>query len=49
MSELIPESRGKSGNDLEPYKVKFNDAIYMFFKVTESGKYKRTAERLAKL
>jgi hypothetical protein len=45
MSELIPESRDKSGNDLEPYKMKFNDAMYMFFKGTEDGKYKRTAER----
>jgi hypothetical protein len=46
INEVIPESRGKSGNDLEPYRIKFNDAMYMFYKGTECGKYKRTLKRL---
>jgi hypothetical protein len=29
MSELIPESVGKTGNDLETYQMMFDDAMYM--------------------
>jgi len=46
INQVIPESKGKSGNDLEPYRIKFNDAMYMLYKGTEHGKYKRRLKRL---
>jgi predicted nuclease with TOPRIM domain len=46
MNELLPESRGKTGKDLEPYQMRFDDAMYTIFKAKERGKYKKIAERL---
>jgi hypothetical protein len=31
MHEVIPESKDKSGDDLKPYTIKFDDAMYLFF------------------
>jgi hypothetical protein len=44
-SEVMPESKGKSGKDLEPYRLKFNDAVYINLKRSERGKHKEEAER----
>jgi hypothetical protein len=33
MSELIPESKGKTGSDLETYQMMFDDAMYMHIHV----------------
>jgi hypothetical protein len=35
INAVIPESKGKS--DLEPYRLKFNDAMYMLYKAQEQG------------
>src|SRR5262249_34338264 len=37
INEVIPESRGKSDSDLEPYRLKFRDAMYMLYKSREIG------------
>ncbi len=33
MYQIFPEAVGKVGKDLEPYTTKFNDALYMYFKI----------------
>jgi len=31
----MPETLGKHGSDLEPYKAKFNDAMYIWVRALE--------------
>jgi hypothetical protein len=44
MYKLLPESVGKTGKDLEFYVNKFNDALYVYFRLFRSIKSKVITE-----
>jgi hypothetical protein len=44
MHRVLPESIGKEGKDLEPYIIKFNDALYLLFRSYEPKAGERNTE-----